>query len=352
MIELKHVCKSFDGHQVLNDLSLGLVEGESVCLLGTIGSGKSTLLRCLAGIEESDSGEIVFSDGKKPRIGMIFQQFNLFPFLTVLHNLTLAPKRVLGMSTAEAESIAMEQLQSIGLAHKSHLFPHELSAGQQQRVAIARALVMKPQILLIDEPLSSLDPIARGEVMDVLRKLKSEITLVMSTHNIEAASELADRIVVLDAGCVCEDGAVNEVLMSPRQEATRRLLSYMRDLHYTIESSQFDRPELNSRIEQFCVRYGMDGRSARYVQLVVEESLNLIPLEHGAHLLLSKIEQDMCMSLDITTKNMGVKYLDQSSCRDDLSLSILCGLCDVLEERVEGNQHILHMVLAKERLLG
>ena len=352
MIELRHICKSFDGYQALDDLSLKLVKGEFVCLLGAIGSGKSTLLRCLADLVKPDSGEIVFSDGQKLRVGMIFQQFDLFPFLSVLHNLTLAPMRVWGMSAAEAERIAMEQLEAIGLAHKSHLMPHDLSAGQQQRVAIARALVMKPQILLLDEPLSSLDPIASGEVMDVLRKLKSEITLVMSTNNIHAASELADRIVVLDAGHVCEDGPVEDVLMSPRQETTRRLLSYMRDLHYTIESAQFDRPELNSRIEQFCNKYGMDGQTARYVQLVVEESLNLVPLEHGVHLLLSKIEQDIRMSLDITTKNMGVKYLDPNTCRDDLSLSMLFGLCDVLEERVEGNQHILHMELVKERLLG
>lgn len=352
MIELRHISKSFGGHQALDDLSLKLVGGESVCLLGAIGSGKSTLLRCLAGLVKPDGGEIVFSDGQELRVGMIFQQFNLFPFLSVLHNLTLAPMRVWGMSAAEAERVAMEQLETIGLAHKSHLMPHDLSAGQQQRVAIARALVMKPQILLLDEPLSSLDPIARGEVMDVLRKLKREITLVMSTHNIQAASELADRIIVLEAGRVCEDGAVDEVLMSPRQETTRRLLSAMRDLHYTIESPQFDRPGLNSRIEQFCTKYGMDGSAARYVQLVVEESLNLVPLEQGVHLLLSKIERDMRMSLDITTTNLGVKYLDPNSCRDDLSLSMLFGLCDVLEERVEGNQHILHMELVKERLLG
>lgn len=352
MIELRHISKSFGGHQALDDLSLKLVGGESVCLLGAIGSGKSTLLRCLAGLVKPDGGEIVFSDGQELRVGMIFQQFNLFPFLSVLHNLTLAPMRVWGMSAAEAERVAMEQLEAIGLAHKSHLMPHDLSAGQQQRVAIARALVMKPQILLLDEPLSSLDPIARGEVMDVLRKLKREITLVMSTHNIQAASELADRIIVLEAGRVCEDGAVDEVLMSPRQETTRRLLSAMRDLHYTIESPQFDRPELNSRIEQFCTKYGMDGKAARYVQLVVEESLNLVPLEYGVHLQLSKIERDMRMSLDITTTNLGVKYLDPNSCRDDLSLSMLFGLCDVLEERVEGNQHILHMELVKERLLG
>lgn len=350
MIELRHICKSFDGHQALNDLSLKLAERESVCVIGAIGCGKSTLMRCLANLVEPDSGEIVFTDGQKPRIGMIFQDFNLFPFLDVLHNLTLAPTRVLGMSVAKAEQIAYEQLESVGLAQKSHCYPHELSVGQQQRVAIARSLMMKPQILLLDEPLSSLDPIARGEIMDVLRKLKKEITLIMSTHNIEAASELVDKIVVMEEGQVCEVGTVNEVLKTPRQEATRRLLSYLRDLHYTIESVQFDRPELNARIEQYCSHYGLGGQASRYVQLVVEESLNLVPLERGVHLKLTKIEDDMRMLVDIETDEIGLKYVDGGSCRDDLSLSILQGLCKVLEERTEGNQHILHIELDSERL--
>lgn len=350
MIELRHIYKSFDGNQALDDLSLKLAERESVCVIGAIGCGKSTLMRCLAGLVEPDSGEIIFANGHKPRVGMVFQHLHLFPFLTVLHNLTLAPIRVLGMSAAEAERIALEQLESVGLAHKSHLLPQELSAGQQQRVAIARSLVMKPQILLLDEPLSLLDPIARGEVMDVLRKLKREITLIISTHDIQAASELVDKIVVMEKGQVCEVGTVDEILTAPSQEATRRLLSHMRDLHYAIEYPQFDRPELNARIEQYCARYGFGGQVARYVQLVVEESLNLVPLDRGAHLQLSKMEHEMRMLLDIVTEDMGLKYIDESSCRDDLSLSLLRGLCDELEERVEGGQHILHVELCKERL--
>lgn len=351
MIELRHIYKSFDGHQVLNDLSLKFAERELVCLIGAMGCGKSTLLRCLAGLETPDAGEILFTAGEKPRIGMIFQHFNLFPFLNVLHNLTLAPMRVLGLSAAEAERIALEQLESVGLAHKSHLFPHELSVGQQQRVAIARALVMKPQVLLLDEPLSALDPIATGEVMDVLRKLKKEITLIMNTHNLNAVAELADRIVVLEKGHVCEEGTSDEILVAPREEATRRFLSYQRDLHYTIESPQFDRPELNARIEQYCNRFSLGGQAFRFVQLAVEESLNLVPLERGVRLLLSKVEQETRMSLDVMVEDMGVAYTDESSCRDDLSLSILQGLCDVLVERVEGNQRTLHMELNQERLL-
>ena len=351
MIELRHIYKSFDGLQVLDNLSLKVSEREMVCVIGAMGCGKSTLLRCLAGLVTPDAGEILFHAGERPRIGMIFQRFNLFPFLNVLHNLTLAPMQVLGMSAAEAERLALEQLESVGLAHKSHLFPNELSVGQQQRVAIARALVMKPQVLLLDEPLSALDPIARGEVMDILRKLKKEITLIMNTHNLTAAAELADRIVVLDNGRICEEGTAEEILFSPREEATRRFLSYQRDLHYTIESPQFDRPELNARIEQYCNRFSLGGQAYRFVQLAVEETLNLIPLDRGARLLISKVEQQTRMSLDIVVEDMGVPYIEESSCRDDLSLSILQGLCDVLVESVDGNQRTIHMELSQERLL-
>ena len=351
MIELKHIYKSFDGNQVLDDLSLTFAERELVCLIGPMGCGKSTLLRCLAGLVEPDSGEIRFASGEKPRIGMILQDFNLFPFLNVLHNLTLAPMRVLGMSADEAERLALEQLESVGLAHKSHLFPQDLSVGQQQRVAIARCLVMQPRVLLLDEPFSALDPIATAEVMDVLRKLKKEITLIMTTHQLHAAAELADRIVFLDQGRVCEAGAPDEILATPREEATRRFLSHMKDLHYQIESPQFDRPELNARIEQYCNRFGLGGQAFRFVQLAVEESLNLIPLERGVRLLLSKGDQQVRMSLDVTVEDQGVSYIDEESCADDLSLSMLQGLCEVLEERVEAGQRILHMELNQERLL-
>ena len=351
MIELKHIYKSYGNHQALNDLSLKIAERETICLIGAMGSGKSTLLRCLAGLVTPDSGEIIFKGGQRPRIGMIFQHFNLFPHLNVLHNITLAPMTVLGLSVREAEKMAMEQLESVGLASKSHLFPRELSEGQQQRVAIARSLVMKPQILLLDEPLSALDPIAIGEVTDVLRKLKKDMTLVMNTHKLNIAAELADRVVFLERGQVCEEGTADEVLVSPCKEATKRFLSYMKDLYFTIESPLFDRPELNARIEQYCNRFGLGSQAFRFVQLAVEESLNIMPLEKGVSLKLSKAEQQVRMILEMSAENTGGSFLDENSCRDDLSLSLLRGLCDVLEERVEKNQRILHLELGQDRLL-
>lgn len=351
MIELRNICKSYDDHKILDNLSLKFSEQEMICIIGPIGCGKSTLLRCLAGLVEPDSGEVVFSSDEKPRIGMIFQHFNLFPHLDVLRNLTLAPIHVLGMSPAEAESMALEQLELVGLAHRSRLFPHELSVGQQQRVAIARCLMMNPQIVLLDEPLSALDPMAACEVMDVLRKLKKEMTLVMITHNLDAVAELADRVVFIDKGSVCEDGTADEVLQNPRNEATRHFMSHIKDLHYVIESPKFDRPELNARIEQYCNRFGLGKQAAHFVQLAVEESLNLIPLDKGARLLLSKVEREVRMSLDLVVDDSGISFIDETCCKDDLSLSLLKGLCDVMDERVEGTQRIVHLELNQERLM-
>jgi polar amino acid transport system ATP-binding protein len=351
MIELRQISKYINGNQALDNLSLKFDEHEMVCLIGSMGSGKSTLLRCLDGHIKPDSGEILFSAGKKPRTGMIFQHFNLFPHLNVLQNLTLAPMKVLGLSAREAEDLALEQLKSVGLVHKCRQYPNELSVGQQQRVAIARCLMMNPQIILLDEPLSSLDPIATGEVMDVLRKLKKEKTLIMATHNHDAISDLADRVVFMDKGRVCEEGIFDQVINSPLKDETRSFVRHMKDLLYNIESPDFDRPELNARIEQYCNRFGLGTKAFHFTQLAVEEVLNIIPIEKGVQLTLSKSEQEVRMTLEMTVEDSGVSYIDPDTCRDELSLSLIQGLCDVLGERVEGNQRILHLELNKESLL-
>ena len=173
----------------------------------------------------------------------------------------------------------------------------------------------------------------------------------MNTHKLNIAAELADKVVFLDKGQVCEEGTANDVLVSPSKEATRRFLSYMKDLYYTIDSPHFDRPELNARIEQYCNRFGLGGQAFRFVQLAVEESLNLVPLDKGLSFKLSKAEQQVRMIIEMVVEDLGVSYLDGNSCRDDLSFSILQGLCDVLDERVGNHKRILHMELGQERLL-
>ena len=360
MIEVKHITKSYKGKKALDDVSLSLGKNETLCIIGSMGSGKSTLLRCMAGLEHPEEGEIYIdgvplkqkNEGGYNHIGMVFQSFNLFPHFNVLHNLTLAPIKVLGLSKKEAEEQAYQQLQKVGLGEKALLFPHELSAGQRQRVAIARCLMMKPRLMLFDEPTSALDPVAEAEVMDVMRKLKKEIPQVIITHKISLVKEIADRVVFMHEGRICEEGSPADLLFVPKQAATRSFLSYQKNMIYRIENEKFDRPELNARIECYCNRFGLGSQAFHFVQLVVEELLNLLPMENGLDLVLSKSDTEVRMSLDVTLPFSETMYLDPSQAKDDLSLSLIEGLCEVMQETTdEEDRKLIHLELNKDRLL-
>ena len=360
MIEVSHISKFFNGKKVLDDVSLSVGKCETLCIIGSIGSGKSTLLRCIAGLERPECGTICFDGrplmcknaGGYNHIGMVFQNFNLFPHFNVLRNLTLAPIKVLGMSQKEAEEQAFQQLKKVGLGEKALLFPHELSAGQRQRVAIARCLMMKPRLMLFDEPTSALDPVAEAEVMDVLRKLKKEIPQVIITHKMALVKEIADKVIFMYDGRVCEEGTPVDLLNNPTQTATRSFLSFQKNMIYRIEHVLFDRPELNARIECYCNRFGLGSQAFHFVQLVVEELLNLLPLEKGLDLVLSKSDTEVRMSLDVTLPFSDTMYLDPMQAKDDLSLNIISGLCEVmLETTNEEGCKLIHLELNKERLL-
>ena len=235
-IDVRNLHKAFGDLEVLQGIDFTVETGEVVCVLGPSGSGKSTLLRCLNRLEEPNGGQILIDgeditdpdadvDQLRTNIGMVFQQFNLFPHLTVLKNLTVAQTGVLGRSKAEAISIAREMLERVGLSDKTHDYPAHLSGGQQQRVAIARALSMKPKMMLFDEPTSALDPELVGEVLDVMRTLSGEgMTMMVVTHEIGFAQEVADRVVFMDAGVVVEEGRPEQVLEHPSHERTKKFL--------------------------------------------------------------------------------------------------------------------------------
>ncbi|MGA7096967.1 MAG: amino acid ABC transporter ATP-binding protein [Acidimicrobiia bacterium] len=235
-IEIKDLHKYFGDLEVLKGIDFLVNPGEVVCVLGPSGSGKSTLLRCVNRLEETTSGTILIEgeditdldadvDRLRTRIGMVFQQFNLFPHLTVLGNLTIAQVKVLKRSKAEAEQIARDVLERVGLSDKVDAFPMHLSGGQQQRVAIARALSMNPDMMLFDEPTSALDPELIGEVLDVMRKLANEgMTMMVVTHEMGFAQEVADRVVFMDGGVVVEEGPPGEVLVDPKTDRARRFL--------------------------------------------------------------------------------------------------------------------------------
>jgi polar amino acid transport system ATP-binding protein len=233
---LEGVCKRFGELEVLRGVDLAVAEHEAVCLIGASGSGKSTLLRCVNLLEPIDAGRIVVRgenvtadrvDVNRVRrgIGIVFQSFNLFPHMTVLRNVTLAPTRVLGTPRERAEAEARELLGRFGLADKAAEYPDRLSGGQQQRVAIVRALAMKPEVMLLDEITSALDPELVGEVLDVIRELAAGgMTMLIATHEMSFAREIASRVCFLDAGVILEQGPPEEIFSEPREERTREFL--------------------------------------------------------------------------------------------------------------------------------
>lgn len=236
-LSVSRLTKSYQGDVVLSNVDLAQSEGESIVIIGSSGSGKSTLLRCLSGLEDIDSGTIMFrgerlDSGRKSRhkirgdIGMLFQSFNLFPHLTVLENITLAPKVVKNLEKEERAETALALLDKVGLRDKAHHYPHELSGGQSQRVAIARALAMNPSLMLFDEPTSALDPELTQEVLDVMVDLVKEgMTVIVVTHEMSFARKAADTLVFMESGEVVERGPTEEVFDSPKHERTERFLS-------------------------------------------------------------------------------------------------------------------------------
>ena len=237
IVHVEHLKKDFDDLEVLKDISLDVSEGEVVVLIGPSGSGKSTFLRCLNRLEEATGGVIVV-DGNditdkavdinkvRENIGMVFQHFNLFPHKTVLENITLAPVKLKKNTPEEAKENAMSLLKRVGLDDKADAYPSQISGGQKQRVAIARALAMNPDIMLFDEPTSALDPEMVGEVLSVMQELaEGGMTMVIVTHEIGFAREVADRVVFMDEGLIVEQGSPEEVIDNPREERTKDFLN-------------------------------------------------------------------------------------------------------------------------------
>ena len=237
MISVENLNKSFQGLQVLKDVSVTINKGDVVCVIGPSGSGKSTFLRCLNMLEKPDSGKIIFEgvDLTAPKtklhlhrqkMGMVFQQFNLFPHMTVLENLTCAPMMLKNVPKAEAEATAMELLARVDLADRAHTYPNKLSGGQKQRVAIVRALCMDPDVMLFDEPTSALDPEMVGEVLDVMKSLAQKgMTMVVVTHEMAFAREVSNRVLFLDDGVIAEDGTPEEVFGNPKSERLKSFLA-------------------------------------------------------------------------------------------------------------------------------
>ncbi len=236
-IRVEALSKRFGALPVLRDITCSIEGAGVTCIIGPSGSGKSTLLRCINGLERASGGQVYVDDvpvhdartdldALRQRIGMVFQRFNLFPHMTVLDNVTLAPRRVARLDRAEAEARAHALLARVGIADKAHAYPNQLSGGQQQRAAIARALAMQPQVMLFDEPTSSLDPEMVGEVLDVMRRLAADgMMMIVVTHEMGFARHVANRVLFMDEGQIVEDAPPADLFERPRYERTQRFLS-------------------------------------------------------------------------------------------------------------------------------
>ena len=237
LIQVQNLGKSFGNIEVLKDITVDIYKGDVVFVVGPSGSGKSTFLRCLNRLEEPTKGHIYFEgtditdpktdiDKHRQKMGMVFQQFNLFPHMDIMKNLTLAPMKLQGKSQQEAEAEAMRLLERVGLADRAHAYPSQLSGGQKQRIAIVRALCMKPDVMLFDEPTSALDPELTGEVLKVIKELaETKTTMVIVTHEMAFARDVADQVIFMDDGYILEQGDPYQVFEHPKEERTRQFLS-------------------------------------------------------------------------------------------------------------------------------
>ncbi|GAB6108205.1 amino acid ABC transporter ATP-binding protein [Fusibacter bizertensis] len=237
MIEIKKLCKSFGELEVLKDVNQVINQGEVVVIIGPSGSGKSTLLRCINLLEKPTDGAVIFEgfnltdpsvniDLHRQKIGMVFQQFNLFPHKSVIENITLAPTKLLGLTKEQAMLEGEQLLKSVGLSEKKNAYPNQLSGGQKQRIAIARALAMKPDVMLFDEPTSALDPEMVGEVLEIMKDLAQKgMTMVIVTHEMGFAREVADRVIFMDEGQIVEMGKPEDLFGAPIETRTKAFLS-------------------------------------------------------------------------------------------------------------------------------
>jgi len=365
MITVRHLSKVFNNAgtslTVLRDVNCEISKGEVISIIGPSGTGKSTFLRCLNRLEEPTGGQIEI-DGEdilarnadvntlRRKMGMVFQNFNLFDHLTILDNITLCPRTLLGESREDARSRGLELLQMVGLRDKAGSLPRELSGGQKQRVAIARCLAMNPEIILFDEPTSALDPTMVSEVLSVIRRLASQgMTMAIVSHEMEFVRSVSTRVFFMYDGIVYEEGNPEQIFENPQRPATIAFINKIRTLEFTLADRHFDLYGMFGRIETFCNKYGLGGELFLKLQHIVEETLmEIIPFTGPVRLTVDYSEktsnvvltffQEMPKGSDKPDGN-GHGILDSLS-DDFLPLKLIHGFCSSFSEPVPGQLRV------------
>lgn len=353
MIKVRHLKKVFiapSGEKltVLSDINCDIHKGEVISVIGPSGTGKSTFLRCLNRLEEPTSGMIEV-DGTdilnrktdismvRRRMGMVFQNFNLFEHLTILDNVTMCPMSLLGKSREEAESQGMALLEKVGLHDKAGCLPCELSGGQKQRAAIARCLAMEPEIILFDEPTSALDPTMVSEVLAVIRHLASQgMTMCIVSHEMQFVRDVSTRILFLNDGVVYEEGTPDQIFDNPQKPVTKAFVNRIRTFEATLPDSHFDLYGLMGNIRTFCSKYGVGLRSMEKMEHVTEEMLcHIITFDGPLKLTVDYSEKTSRISMTFVRENAGDGILDAVP-DDSLSLMMVKGMSESLAEPEPG----------------
>lgn len=350
MITVKHLSKTYNNtaipFTVLKDVNCEIKKGEIISIIGPSGTGKSTFLRCINLLEQPTSGEIFVNginimDKKtdlnaiRQKMGMVFQNFNLFNHLSILHNVTIGPIKLLNMPKEEAENQAMTLLRMVGMAEKANAMPSELSGGQKQRVAIARCLSMKPDVILFDEPTSALDPTMVSEVLSVIRQLaKMGMTMLIVTHEMKFAYDVSSRIFFMNEGIIYEEGTPEEIFEHPQKPLTKAFINRIRTLEYEIKNSDFDLHRMNAEIEQFCQKYVLGDNILNRILHLVEELPSLMMQRPGTiHLKLDYSEKNYNIYLEVEQDGCTEPILENND-TDEVALSIIRGCCEKIEESI------------------
>lgn len=364
MITVKHLSKTFDNCgnplTVLKDINCEIHKGEVISIIGPSGTGKSTFLRCLNRLENPTGGEIIVDgvnimDKKtdlakvRRKMGMVFQNFNLFNHLTILENVSVGPMKLLGMSREEAEKQAMDLLHMVGLASKAHAMPSDLSGGQKQRVAIARCLSMKPEIILFDEPTSALDPTMVGEVLSVIRSLARQgMTMAIVTHEMNFARDVSSRIFFMYDGVIYEEGSPDVIFDKPTKPATTAFINKIMGINIHVMDKDVDFPEIEATIDQFGLKYAVSQNVTERVKYVVKEMLSdILPIEHEIVVHVDYSEKKDRVYVVFYHKNRTEEVLsDPETCR--LFDERIRPLCATVHDDPDGGNRLFRLKIRKE----